>query len=81
MRKEWGEKSIEFKLVDVLAHHFKHVQSDDEKGLSGRPGLPIARALGFNEAGDEMDLRNLYYVIRDAAKFLHLQAAILEPEQ
>jgi len=40
----------------------------------GRSGLPISRALGFSDAGDEMDLRNLFFVIRDAMKFLHQQA-------
>jgi hypothetical protein len=31
LRQVWCMESLEFKLVDVLAHHFKHVQSSDEK--------------------------------------------------
>jgi hypothetical protein len=76
LRKEWGQQSLEFKLVDISAHHFKHVQSSDEIIGVRRPGLPISRALGFNYAGDEMDLRNLFFVIRDAMKFLHQQAGL-----
>ena len=69
LRKEWGKQSLEFKLVDIIAHHFKHVHSSDEIIGIRRPGLPISRALGFNDAGDQMDLRNLFFVIRDAMKF------------
>lgn len=74
LRQEWGRKSLEFKLVDIIAHHFKHVQSNDEKIHARRPGIPISFALGFNGAGDEMELRNISFVIRDAVKFLHQQA-------
>ncbi len=73
-------KLIEFKLVDVLAHHFKHVQSSDEKIPASRPGLPIALALGFDELGEAMDLRNLYYVIRDAVRFVHRKAGSIHPK-
>jgi hypothetical protein len=30
LRKEWGKESMTFKLIDVAAHRFKHVMSDDE---------------------------------------------------
>lgn len=71
----WGSESFEFKLVDVVAHHFKHVRSDDEKIGPLRGGIPIAFVLGFNETGDEMELRNFFFVLRDAIKFLHQKAA------
>lgn len=74
LRQEWCRKSLEFKLVDVVAHHFKHVKSSDERIPSDRPGLPIAFALGFNEQGDEMELRNFSYVMRDAILFLRREA-------
>ena len=74
VRQAWGRESLEFKLVDVLAHHFKHVQSSDEKIPASRTGLPIGHALGFDESGEAMDLRNLYYVIRDAVRFVHRKA-------
>lgn len=74
LRQRWCRESIDFKLVDVIAHHFKHVKSSDERIPPNRPGLPIGRALGFNDAGDALDLRNLYYVIRDAVRFVHTKA-------
>ena len=79
VRQAWCRESVEFKLVDVLAHHFKHVQSSDERIPAGRPGLPIGLALGFNESGEAMDLRNLYYVIRDAVRFVHRNAGTNHP--
>jgi hypothetical protein len=80
VRHAWCKESVEFKLVDVLAHHFKHVQSSDEKIPASRPGLPIALALGFDESGEAMDLRNLYYVIRDAVRFVHRKAGTVHPK-
>ena len=65
LRQKWCRESVEFKLVDVIAHHFKHVKSSDEKVPASRPDIPIAWTLGFNDAGDTMDLRNLYFVMRD----------------
>jgi hypothetical protein len=70
--KEWRKNSQEFKLVEIVANHFKHVKSNDEK-MSG-PGIPISFALGLSDTGDTMELRNFSFVIRDAVKFLHQQA-------
>ena len=80
LRQDWCRESLEFKLVDILAHHFKHVQSSDEKIPAPRPGLPIRLALGFDEAGESMDLRNLYFVIRDAVRFVHKKAGTTHPK-
>ena len=81
VRQRWCKESLEFKLVDVLAHHFKHVLSSDERIPPGsRPGLPIRLALGFDESGETMDLRNLYYVIRDAVRFVHRIAGTIHPK-
>lgn len=80
LRQTWGKESLEFKLVDILAHHLKHVTSNDEKFSSSRPGIPIARALGFDDAGEKMDLRNLYFVIRDAVRFVHKKAGTIHPK-
>lgn len=80
LRQVWCNESMEFKLVDILAHHFKHVQSSDEKIPPTRPGLPIGFALGFDETGEGMDLRNLYYVIRDAVRFVHKKAGTTHPK-
>jgi hypothetical protein len=78
LRQLWCRESTEFRLVDIMAHHFKHVKSADERIPLSR-GLPIGRALGFNEAGDTMDLRNLYFVIRDAVRFVHRKAGTEHP--
>ena len=78
-RQEWKRESHEFYLVDILAHHLKHVRSGPEKIPATRPGLPIGRALGFKEPSDQLDLRNLYFVIRDALKFIKDKADALEP--
>jgi hypothetical protein len=83
--KEWGKKSWEFLIVDMVAHHFKHVKSDIEKG----PTLPGHIPLSFlvfgrtgpgtvDAGGEQMELRNLSFVVRDAVKFLHTQAEALE---
>jgi hypothetical protein len=79
IRQAWCNEALDFKLVDVIAHHFKHVQSSDEKVPSSRPGIPIGRALGFDDTGEAMDLRNIYYVIRDAVRFVHRKAGTTHP--
>jgi hypothetical protein len=80
VRQDWCKESFEFKLVDVIAHHLKHVQSSDEKIPATRPGLPIGRALGFDESGEAMNLRDIYYVIRDAVRFVHRKAGTIHPK-
>jgi hypothetical protein len=79
-RQLWKSESVEFALVEMIAHHFKHVLSDDERNRGNRPGLRIGEALGFSEAGDTMDLRNLYFVIRDAVRFVHRKAGTEHPK-
>lgn len=63
----------------MVAHHFKHVKSNDERPTPGF--IPLSAAvLGtaafntttLNDTG--MDVRNLFYVVQDAVKFLHKQA-------
>ena len=80
LRQVWCRESLEFKLVDILAHHFMHVQSNDEKIPATRPGIPIGIVLGFDEAGEGVDLRNLYFVIRDAVRFVHKKAGTTHPK-
>jgi len=80
LRQVWCRESLEFKLVDILAHHFKHVRSSDEKIPATRPGIPIWVVLGFDEADEGMDLRNLYFVIRDAVRFVHKKAGTTHPK-
>lgn len=80
LRQIWCKESLEFKLVDIIAHHFKHVHSSDEMIPSTRPGIPIGHALGFDDTGEGIDLRNLYYVIRDAVRFVHQKAGTIHPK-
>jgi hypothetical protein len=79
IRQEWANESMDFRIVDVLAHHFKHVKSGPERVPEDKVLIPIGHALGFNEAGDTMDLRNLYFVIRDAVRFVHRKAGTEHP--
>jgi hypothetical protein len=69
LRKEWGKRSIAFLIVDMAAHKFKHVVSDVEKQPVPPGTIPISH-LVFGG----IDLHNLYFMIRDAIKFLHGEA-------
>ncbi len=79
LKKKWRYLSLEFLIVDMVAHHFKHVRSSDERPISDGPGLPLSslvfRKSGLNTRGldDYMDFHNLYFVIRDAIKFVRQQ--------
>jgi hypothetical protein len=80
LRQLWCEESRDFKFVDIIAHHFKHVQSSDEKRPLKPNSLPIGLALGFDETGESLDLRNLHFVIRDAVRFVHEKAGTIHPK-
>lgn len=73
LAEEWRKQSFEFRLVDIVAHHFKHVVAKAEKVDPSKPGIPIGFVLGFNKTGG-LETRNLYFVIRDAIQFLHKKA-------
>jgi hypothetical protein len=82
LRKQWGECSPAFKLVDIVAHHFKHVESDDEKNAksgdkprsgSGIPLSSVVFGTGGGPLNDGMDLHNLYFTIGDAIEFIRKQ--------
>jgi hypothetical protein len=74
LRKDWARQSKAFKWVDMSAHHFKHVECDDERASVGKPGLPLSRLIAFDEPGHDMALRNFFFVMRDAMNFVHEQA-------
>jgi len=71
LRKKWRKKSIEFLVVDMFAHHLKHVRSSDEQYTSSGPGLPLSYLV------NSMDFHNLYFTIRDAIKFVRQQADLM----
>jgi hypothetical protein len=85
VRKAWQRKSFEFLIVDMVAHHFKHVLSDIEKAPRPANTIPLG-FLVFGrsgpgtvvEAGERMELRNLWFVVRDAIRFLDEQTQALE---
>jgi hypothetical protein len=85
LRKKWKQASVQFAVVDMIAHKVKHVVSDDEKHrpTSGIPlpsiifGFPTHIAWSPNPSGPNqggIDIHNLLYVIRDAIAFLRKQA-------
>ena len=75
LRNTWKKNSLEFTIVDMVAHHFKHVKSDDEKVISARPGIPLS-SLVFGKPGadEQMELHHLHFIVRDVVKFLYEQA-------
>lgn len=85
LRQVWGRQSMEFKLVDIVAHDFKHIHASDRKGPPNT--IPLSFALygsmglnthTLNDTGQLESLRNLTFVVRDALKFVHAQAKHLE---
>ena len=77
VRDRWRKECFEFKLVDIVANHLKHVLTEEEKRRS--PGtLPIAFILGFDEIG-LIKAPDPYYFMRDALRFVHGQAGTIHP--
>ena len=67
IRNKWRNKSIEFLVVDMFAHHLKHVRSSDETHAPKGPGLPLSFL------AESMDFHNLYFAVRDSIKFIRQQ--------
>lgn len=81
LRKKWGEESIMFLMVDMIAHHFKHVQSNHERCKEPPPNTIPLTSLVFNDDAAipdslAVDHHNLYFVIRDAITFVKEQAQL-----
>jgi hypothetical protein len=83
-REQWRKKSREFLIVDMVAHHFKHIESNIEKAPTPPEHIPLSflvfgrTGLGtVNEGGEQMELRNLFFVVRDAVKFVHQEAGAI----
>jgi hypothetical protein len=74
LRQRWGQESMEFSLVDSVAHHFKHVASSAETQPPSE-GIPITHVLGFGPTGIDLERRIFYFVMRDAISFLLAKAA------
>lgn len=73
--KTWGKECFAFLMVDMIAHHFKHVKSDQEKWEEKFPpkdAIPLS-FLVFEQSDkmdEKMELRNLFFVVQDAIEFL-----------
>lgn len=68
---------MEFLIVDMVAHHFKHVESDHEKQPPPKDAIPLVSVVFAQEGPPEswgLDLRNLEPLIRDAIRFIRSQA-------
>jgi hypothetical protein len=87
LKKIWRSQSFEFVIVDMIAHKFKHIISDDEKAPIPTGHIPL-RSLVFGRGTlnpalfntqpygvTGIDLYNLSFVVRDLIKFLRQQAA------
>jgi hypothetical protein len=89
LKDKWRKECPQFAVVDMVAHHFKHVRSEDEKAPHREGRIPMATVVfgygalntaplntaALNEAG--MELRNLSFVIQEVIKFLHQKADAL----
>ncbi|QJR03501.1 hypothetical protein HH800_15735 [Sphingobium yanoikuyae] len=74
LRKQWCKESFEFLIIDMIAHHFKHVQCDVEKQPTSNDAIPLANAVFGNRTDGEetmgLNLHNLYFIIRDGISFI-----------
>jgi hypothetical protein len=75
LRKEWGKQSIAFTAMDLIAHRIKHVKHEGNKNPKPNT-IPLTFFLGFDEAGETLELRNLKFLIRDAITFIREQTKI-----
>jgi hypothetical protein len=73
--RQWRKESLDFLLVEIVANHIKHVKSDVERLPLRKKAIPIHSVLGFGSEGDGLELRNLYFVMRDAIEFIHSKAS------
>lgn len=84
LRKEWG-KTLEFAIVDMVAHRFKHMISDPEKAPVKNGAIPLSSLVFGNQtlgnftldkdrlSRGGIDLHNLYFVIQDCISFIRKQ--------
>ena len=88
LRKAWGSESIHFKIVDMVAHKFKHVIGDEEKRAPHIKGsIPLASTVfGTGAFGDHalnaralgnggIDFHNLFYALKEAIDFVRSKSA------
>lgn len=69
LRKDWGEESIAFKMIDILAHSFKHVKTYDHQKPEQWNGL-----LSFGEVLARTPTVQFTSIIADALEFMRKKA-------
>jgi hypothetical protein len=72
LRKKWGKESVAFAAVGLIAHRFKHVKHEGNKNPRLNT-IPLTFMLGFDDAGETLELRNLKFLIQDAVTFIRKQ--------
>lgn len=77
VRQKWRFHSCEFTAIDMIAHHFKHIHSTLDKPNLHHEGIPLSFVLGLGEKPDQLETRNLMFLVRDVLTFLRQQAATL----
>lgn len=75
--KEWKKEWRDFAFIEQVALHFKHVESEDTR--HAKKTLPpdtllLSHALGLEGGGEKLDTRGMYFMVRDAIKFLKEKA-------
>lgn len=85
LRQVWGRQSQQFKLVDIVAHDFKHIRATNRTGAPRRilVSMALYGHMGFNthmfnDTGQIDTLRNLTFVVGDAVEFVKAQAKVLK---
>jgi hypothetical protein len=73
LKKIWRKESTEFTIVDMVAHHFKHVESNDERTTPRTDCIPLSSVVFGRGKAEHMDMHNLYFIVRDAIKFVRRQ--------
>lgn len=77
LRQKWCSKSREFTAIDMVTHHFKHGHSDLDEPNPHHDGIPLSFSLGLGEKPDQLETRNLVFLVRDVLTFLRQQATTL----
>ena len=88
LRRQWCKQSLEFSIVDAVAHRYKHICSFSERHALAARAIPLANVVFKTSVPDawignpgDVDTHNLYFAIRDAIKFLRTQEVSLRGQQ
>ena len=77
LRRRWRERCRGFLIVDMVTHHFKHVESDIEEGVRKNPpkgAIPLPYLIFGSPGSSEMELRNVFFLVQEAVIFVKSEA-------